>query len=1335
MKLPITLPVLACLLLHGHMGYCQAAPAQLHIIITKSLFKNHQWDRTPQSWANNEYYAPGENPKKMLLFSYPLKLTGSADTLIIKKPGTFTYQFPLDKPELLDLYYGPGRVLLGLRPGMDTTIELQELVRVYYSETYRPPPSEYYHHSKVGSFWSHDLNTMVAELDSAAYNRRIENIRRQADKYLEDSAAMIPAWKLQNLRRYNQYIWGWAYIQYAQYRRALEPVKQFNFTDSNYLEPLYPLLYSVHDMAYSTFYLDEIIKFYKKLRRVNFETRLFEREITGCGRATNGHLNAYMNGTSCMSGYKLANYWVVPALYETAEGFRGKHAIVSQNGLYGLVNSCGDVIIKPAYDKLSWLDEKLLVCSREGLMGLINVRGKMLIEPQYASINLFSGYAEPDLTDPGEWLERHVLLARHAGTRKTGVIDSLGNIIVPFEYDDLGTPFPGFLSFSIIDSTVYSLAANSRKIYASRYGVMTTGGKIIIPLAYQSLQYRYLNKDEPFFLVRKINYFKAGKAWENSTEAGSKAYDRSGKLLFHRPVYEFLTGQYGGIQNSYIFAASAKMKDPGYHIFDRNGNPYVKDSIDRFSVYDGHLLIRNKAGKLFLLDDANPSAGIDSFDTFTSMHHPLQNRWYRQDDEPDDDRTFYIGCRDGKCAILDENFRLLSGFLYDDILSWKKYKIVRQNGRIHILDSFENRFHPVAFDTLSWLTHYTYQAKAGNDHYVFSRDFAQMIRVNADEIFLDRSSSWKDTAAFSLLNGKLVALKGDFLYKISPGGDSAAYTKIVPGRKTIATFFSRFYRHIFVLNEKGLIIYYKKESNGYTYETPEWDLVKSIFIDADRAIVPDRNQKVKLVNIATGAVAAISPERAEPVYEETSAEKELVIYGNGIYRLPFKTLKYYAVTMPSRRAGLLDTAFDLRLDTVYSSVSALGEHILAHTADPVAAAAGTKELVLTRNGVKQTTTKAPVVTSTVAIFNKHIEQVGRLENVTRLDRERADIIKVTFQGGREEVFRLLKNSVISMECEDIHFQDHERIYWVKRKGSWYLLDNDGRVLSSIPYSRPAYFTYGIAGLHDTLLVRNGAFIQNNEKKYAPQPLSINLRELLFRPLSDSAFLNLRKTRRVTDRKMENLSPVKFSKYVYQGNPGGKKTDYEYVFELADDPRYPEAFINAVNLAFIRKMHNLEHDRREGNDNLIFKFSLYSDKLFRLTKLRQSYYGDYLEQELLNNLLIHDTLFQLNGSPDIAEKEFSRGLWGDFNQLFYSRLSGVSGLSSKGSYCANPARALSFYQPVMGISNDSVTFIITRLEVYGKIAPVYVSFSYAEVLPYLDKTKLLYRWIRERQNDK
>lgn len=131
--------------------------------------------------------------------------------------------------------------------------------------------------------------------------------------------------------------------------------------------------------------------------------------------------------TPCIESANLEVIASLEQFYESIDpSIQGTYIVSSTNGLFGVVDQDGNVIIPCEYDSIESADDCFILNSNE-LLGLADIDGCVLIFPQYNEL-----YCENDT----------VAVSIYGPEGGSGVVDKNNNILVPLIYED-ARPFVG----------------------------------------------------------------------------------------------------------------------------------------------------------------------------------------------------------------------------------------------------------------------------------------------------------------------------------------------------------------------------------------------------------------------------------------------------------------------------------------------------------------------------------------------------------------------------------------------------------------------------------------------------------------------------------------------------------------------------------------------------------------------------------------------------------------------------------------------------------------------------------------------------------------------------
>lgn len=343
------------------------------------------------------------------------------------------------------------------------------------------------------------------------------------------------------------------------------------------------------------------------------------------------------------------------SIYDDVRLFVQGLAPVSKNDMWGFVNKQGKIVVPIKYDYVQEFDKDtgLATVWKDGKSGLINATGKTVLPIKYNKIARIKKYG---------WLveseDRKIILdnklqmvanldyesvwdfddndntTQVIKTKggKRGLIDTKGNLIVPFEYDVIYSFKDGLAMFEQ-DKKYGFLNRQGKIIIPAKYdhafdfdnglavvelnekrGLIDKTGKEILPISYT--QIRVLSNE--LILARNNNWIffdHTGKAvipteYEvaNSfseelafVEAGNKSgfINKKGDFVINLPKGY---SAYGGFKNGLAVIVSEKYKKG---VIDKSGNTVIPFDYDEISEFEDGIAKVKKNGKYGYIDKSN----------------------------------------------------------------------------------------------------------------------------------------------------------------------------------------------------------------------------------------------------------------------------------------------------------------------------------------------------------------------------------------------------------------------------------------------------------------------------------------------------------------------------------------------------------------------------------------------------------------------------------------------------------------------------------------------------------------------------------------------------------
>ncbi len=199
---------------------------------------------------------------------------------------------------------------------------------------------------------------------------------------------------------------------------------------------------------------------------------------------------------------------VAPLKYDTLI-YTGTHLIqVKQGSKWGFLNKeTGKEITPLHYDSVGPYKHCIAWVQKEGAYGFINLDGEEVITPQYEEASSFndpSSYAYRSTECNGNDTKVHSSLAIVKKNGKKGMINQLGETIIPIEYEEIITTLPSKTIESVqqymfnlynkivtsypYEEHTYYISFNHLKVRKNGLsGILTRKGEVHIPIEYQKL--------------------------------------------------------------------------------------------------------------------------------------------------------------------------------------------------------------------------------------------------------------------------------------------------------------------------------------------------------------------------------------------------------------------------------------------------------------------------------------------------------------------------------------------------------------------------------------------------------------------------------------------------------------------------------------------------------------------------------------------------------------------------------------------------------------------------------------------------------------------------------
>ncbi|NBV68488.1 MAG: WG repeat-containing protein [Flavobacteriia bacterium] len=151
----------------------------------------------------------------------------------------------------------------------------------------------------------------------------------------------------------------------------------------------------------------------------------------------------------------------IPFNFQFISDFQEGVAIFQNENNYGLINRAGKVVIKNQYEDMGWLTSEYLFFKEDSLFGVLDIAGKVVVQPEFQEIQFlskafirvqkrgWSGVWNTKL-NPVLQTEFDEIVLKENGflvtkQGKQGLIDFIGNPLIPVVYDAIGEVSEGFV--------------------------------------------------------------------------------------------------------------------------------------------------------------------------------------------------------------------------------------------------------------------------------------------------------------------------------------------------------------------------------------------------------------------------------------------------------------------------------------------------------------------------------------------------------------------------------------------------------------------------------------------------------------------------------------------------------------------------------------------------------------------------------------------------------------------------------------------------------------------------------------------------------------------------
>lgn len=375
---------------------------------------------------------------------------------------------------------------------------------------------------------------------------------------------------------------------------------------------------------------------------------------------------------------------IIPAIYESASYFHDGHAVVRLNGLSGVIDSKGKMVIPNQYDDITHLFEKYF-CARINVgadwnCGIIDIDGKSIIEPSYKVIR-------------GK--DKRYFLCYKTAQSKAKDLDKYPQGEA-YEYENLGNCVWCNLEGKVLTSleVVNSFASLVVKNEKGKIGCYKSNGKLIVDFIYDTVEpctndvfavsvitekgtsYSVINSNGTTILPSKNEAYEFSNGFfYEQNEDKAKWYSITGKLVFE--------GEATPLSSGHI----AVSKNKKWGVIDKNGAKIINFLYSEIALlHDCFIVLReDKIGLIDLNGKVIVDAIYTSIECITINNNPFtlgsekdlmrcyDLRWTKRYIgyclEYEFDTNGHLDCNGHKCDWLERNVIKVSKFFHASTFS------------------------------------------------------------------------------------------------------------------------------------------------------------------------------------------------------------------------------------------------------------------------------------------------------------------------------------------------------------------------------------------------------------------------------------------------------------------------------------------------------------------------------------------------------------------------------------------------------------------------------------------------------------------------------------------
>lgn len=404
----------------------------------------------------------------------------------------------------------------------------------------------------------------------------------------------------------------------------------------------------------------------------------------------------------------------------TGGGLMGNEATANTGEKWGLIDISGKEILKPDYEAMGELNQRLIYILKGKKFGFINSSGNIVIKPTYNFIGSFNNQGVCWVNVGGKYNKKTNEIVKG----KFGIINENGREIIPAKYEDVGN-FPLLRdkkTGKIFDEAIFYTRDNSA-FPETKADVQN----LLLPKAHQSGSELPESRIDCFYFTQKkgqglvdihgntliqltanqvILPPSDGMVRLAKIEKKSVAkayYDLNAEVMVRIPISE--QGKFGAFSHN---LAPVSLPNELYFI-DKKGNKVVEGLTKSFMSNDGYRVVQR--GNSFGAIDSTGTVVIPieytnalTFVNDGRLAVQKGNEWFfvNTKGEPVSDKYDRIGsfrygyasvCRDKKWGVIDLQNQVIVPLEWEGVATVKDphYVWVKKDNLLYLYDGIEKR--------------------------------------------------------------------------------------------------------------------------------------------------------------------------------------------------------------------------------------------------------------------------------------------------------------------------------------------------------------------------------------------------------------------------------------------------------------------------------------------------------------------------------------------------------------------------------------------------------------------------------------------------------------------